>query len=126
MDRANSAENRRRFPRLTKDVSVQLKQVPDNYSVKIHNSILRDISEGGLQISSFYFYPVNFRMPVEVSMSPDRPPVQGVGRVVWVEQLPYQERYKVGIEFTELNEHSRRQLRDMAQRPSIISSRLPA
>ncbi|MBU4305497.1 MAG: PilZ domain-containing protein [Candidatus Omnitrophica bacterium] len=104
---------RRRFLRLNSDCPVQLKQMPQNYPVQIHNSISEDISEGGLQLSSFYFYPVHCKLLVELFVSQEAEPIKVVGRVVWVEQMPYQERYKVGIEFSDLNEESRVYLRQV-------------
>jgi c-di-GMP-binding flagellar brake protein YcgR len=97
---------RRRFVRVASDHPVQLKQVPNNYPIQVHNAMSQDISEGGIQLSSFYFYPVHSRMAFDIFLSRDSEPVQGVGRVVWIEQLPFQERYKVGFEFSELNDDS--------------------
>ena len=104
---------RRKFVRVSSDYPVQLKHVPQNYPIQVHNSMSQDISEGGLQLSSFYFYPVHCKMTFEIFVSQDTEPISGVGRVVWVEQLPYQDRYKVGIEFSELNDDHRTHLRQV-------------
>jgi len=108
-----AVSNRRRFTRIGSDCQVQLKQLPKNFPGQIHNTLSKDISEGGLQLSSFYFYPVNSRILMEVYLSGDSEPVKTVGKVVWVEQLPYQDRYKVGIEFSDLDEEGRGHLRQV-------------
>lgn len=107
------APERRRFVRVSADLPVKLKQIPQNNPVQIQNAISCDISEGGVQVWSFYFYPVQSRQMLEILLSPDTEPVRSVGTVVWIRQLPYQDRYKLGIEFSEMNEDGRLNLREL-------------
>lgn len=72
-----------------------------------------DCSESGIQLSSFYFYPVNSKMILEIFPSNDTEPIITLGRVVWVEQVPCQEKYKIGIEFSEMNIESRVHLKEI-------------
>ena len=104
---------RRRFVRVASDLPVQLKRLPQDFPTSINNSLAQDISEGGLRISSFYFYPVNSKVTLEVFMRQGTEPVKAVGKVVWVEQLPYQERYRVGLEFSDINEDGRAHLKEV-------------
>jgi len=98
---------RRECLRKNSDFPVQLRQMPQKSVGIIHNSMTRDFSESGIQLSSFYFYPVNSRMVLEIFPTQDMEPIMTVGRVVWVEQVPYQDRYKIGIEFSDMNDESR-------------------
>lgn len=104
---------RREFLRMSSDFPVQLRQVPQKSTGTIHNSITHDFSESGIQLSSFYFYPVNSKMILEIFPVHDMEPILTVGKVVWVEQVPYQEKYKIGIEFSEMNAESRVQLKQI-------------
>ncbi|MBI4845923.1 MAG: PilZ domain-containing protein [Candidatus Omnitrophica bacterium] len=110
---SSSVRERRRFVRVSSGCPVQIKQVPDSSPIRIHNSMLADISEGGLQLFSFYFYPVRCKFMVEVFLSPITESLKTLAKVVWIEQMPFQERYRVGIEFSNLNEAGRSSLRQM-------------
>ncbi|MBU1044930.1 MAG: PilZ domain-containing protein [Candidatus Omnitrophica bacterium] len=104
---------RRKFVRMYSDFPVQLKYMKPNTPIQIHNSLSQDLSEGGLQISSYYFYPVNSQMIVELQLNADTVPIKTVGKVVWVEQLPYQDVFKLGIEFSELSVFNQKALRQL-------------
>ena len=104
---------RRKFPRKNADFPVQLRPMSQKNAGAIHNSMTHDFSEGGMQLSSFYFYPVDSKMILKIFPLNDMEPISSVGRVVWIEQVPYQDRYKVGIEFAEMNYESRMSLKQM-------------
>ncbi|MFH2137040.1 MAG: PilZ domain-containing protein [Candidatus Omnitrophota bacterium] len=112
MNNTRMVFERRCAMRTSFDLAVKLKQVKEDFSAKIHNSFSKDLSETGIQLSSFYFYPVNSRIMLETALLKDAEPVTIVGKVVWIEQFPYQERYKVGVEFVDLSQEIQLQLRD--------------
>lgn len=111
MSGEQSGYDRRRHKRMNYNFPVQLQQLPQSSSAQIHNSISKDISEAGLQISSFYFYPVEHKMMLDLKLSEDSAPVRSLGRVIWISQIPYQEQYRIGIKFDELNEDCRLNLK---------------
>jgi len=94
---------RRKFVRMGSDFPVQLRHIKPNAPMQVHNSLSQDLSEGGIQVSSFYFYPVHSKMMVELFLNTDAASVKTIGKVVWVEQIPYQDVFKVGIEFSGLS-----------------------
>ncbi len=108
-----AVSERRKFIRIDSDFPVQLKYMKSNAPTQIHNSLSQDLSEGGMQISSFYFYPVHSKMLLELYLSLDEEPIKTVGKVVWVEQVPYQDLFKVGIEFSELSDISQTHVREL-------------
>ncbi|MFH1460506.1 MAG: PilZ domain-containing protein [Candidatus Omnitrophota bacterium] len=110
-----STWDRRQYVRVNSDFPVQINQIPRNNPVQLQNSISIDMSEGGLQLSSFYFYPVNSRIMVEIFHSQNKEPMKSMARIVWMRQLPYQDRYKVGIEFTDLSQDNRYRIKELIQ-----------
>ena len=94
---------RRKFVRVDSDFPVQLRYMKPDASMQVYNSLSQDLSEGGIQISSFYFYPVHSRMMVELYLNMYLVPVKTVGKVVWIKQLAYQDNFKVGIKFSDLS-----------------------
>ncbi|MCK4994926.1 MAG: PilZ domain-containing protein [Candidatus Omnitrophica bacterium] len=113
MTAIGTVNERRENFRKNSEFPVQLRQIPQKNAGTIHNSMTHDFSESGVQLSSFYFYPVNSKMILELFPMHEMEPIMTVGRVVWVEQVPYQERYNIGIEFSDLNDESRVHLRQI-------------
>jgi len=111
-----SGYDRRRHRRINCNFPVQLKQLSQSSTSQIHNSVSKDVSESGMQILSFYFYSVKHKIMLDLKLSEDSAPVRSLGRVIWISQIPYQEQYRIGIEFDELNEdytmHLKRVLSD--------------
>jgi len=102
---------RRTFVRVNSEFPVQLRPMHHDNPIQIHNSMSQDLSEGGMQISSFYFYPVHAKLMLELYLAIDSEPIITVGKVVWVEQVPYQDRYRVGIEFSGIEDENKTSLR---------------
>ena len=111
MVKRGSYSDRRKFVRVVSDLPVQMREMND-FSNTIHNSLSHDISEGGVRISSFYFYPVNTKVKLELFLSQSLEPVKATARIVWIEQFSYQERYEIGLQFSDINEDGRYNLQD--------------
>ena len=101
--------NRRSAVRADADFLIRLKEIFNDRTPEIHDSFTKNISETGLQVSSFNFFPVNTRLMLEASLSPQTEPVNLVGRVVWIEQIAYQDRFNLGIEIPEISDDIRTQ-----------------
>ncbi|RKY36006.1 MAG: hypothetical protein DRP78_04700 [Candidatus Omnitrophota bacterium] len=109
--------DRRKFVRIHSDFPIEVKQLPLTHQ-SVHNSLSLNISEGGVRISLFYFYPVNSKVNLTLFTAKDDLPFKALGKVSWVERVPYQERYRLGVEFVDLNDTHRNQLRRIINRIS--------
>lgn len=71
-----------------------------------------DLSEGGLKVNSAYFLPLNSPMRVQMRIMSETL-VDLSGKVVWIQQLPYSDRYQIGIEFAEesINSKAKEEIR---------------
>lgn len=58
-------------------------------------------------------FMVDARLLCEFEPDPDSGPIRLIGRVVWSNEIDYQERYNVGVEFIEMSEPVRRRLREL-------------
>lgn len=82
------------------------------------SSITADISASGTQILASEFLGLNKNLLLEFFLS--EAPVKMINafaKVIWSEQLPYTDRYRVGLEFNQINDEAKRTLSD------FISSR---
>lgn len=71
-----------------------------------------DISKGGVGLISSKFIPLNSNLVMEIALSPKSEPLLAVGKVKWVQKLGSQERYRVGMAFTDISAQAGNRLED--------------
>ncbi|MDP2939507.1 MAG: PilZ domain-containing protein [Candidatus Omnitrophota bacterium] len=76
------------------------------------NSQTMDISKGGVGLISSKFIPLNSNLVMEIALSPKSEPLLAVGKVKWVQKLGSQERYRVGMAFTDISAQAGNRLED--------------
>ncbi len=106
---------KRRFTRIDYECAVQLKELSLSAQNLLKNSFSKNISQQGLQIISFDFYPVNEKVKIEIFSSKYSSMLQVIGRVVWVTQFPYQRKYRVGIELVDISKAVYRKIKDLIE-----------
>jgi len=60
--------------------------------------LAHDVSEGGIRINSNDFIPLDTEVSLSIRLHSDHV-AELAARVVWIQKLPYAERYQVGLEF---------------------------
>ena len=104
---AMKLEEKRRFPRITF-------KAPIHYQIRggseFSNAVSNDLSLGGLNFVTDKFIAPRTSVGLEVDvlsriLSP-------IGRVTWLSPLAHSDRYKVGVEFLELDPREKNYLRD--------------
>ncbi len=108
----NLHSERRQFVRVAFDDPVQAEGVPQPMPVHSWHLLAEDLSESGLRLLSPKCFPVQSHLLIEFDSEHAAEPIRGVGRVVWVRQLPEQEEWHIGVEFTDLSERCRMQLHE--------------
>lgn len=76
------------------------------------NSQTIDISKGGVGLISSKFIPLDTNLVMEIALSPKAEPLLAVGRVKWVQKLGVQERYRVGMAFSDISQGCQSRLAD--------------
>jgi len=61
-------------------------------------SLSCDISEGGIRLNITHFLPLNTEILLRIKLNSARI-VECRGRVMWIQRIPFSERYQVGLEF---------------------------
>ncbi|MBU0633504.1 MAG: PilZ domain-containing protein [Candidatus Omnitrophica bacterium] len=94
-------DDRRKTPRVKLECPVLMRALAKPETLSLTNSFCENISELGLKVTSFNYYLMKEKVHLHL-FSPDCANLlDAVGEVVWVEKLPFQSRYKVGIRFVE-------------------------
>lgn len=84
----------------------------------MHQVLGRNISEGGLQVWADRLFAVRSRLLVEME-APEIPEgIQAVGSVVWVSPSTAEERWLLGIEFSDVGDTALARIRSLVQ-PTI-------
>lgn len=100
-------EEKRRFPRIEVHTPLryQIRGAPE-----FTNAISNDISIGGLGFINDEFIASKANLTLEFNILSRV--LNPIGSVVWSSPLPHSNRYRIGIEFLELNEKEKKYLQD--------------
>lgn len=97
--------NNRQFARLDCRVPILCKR-----GTLLENSLTRDISKGGIGLLVQKFVPKDTNLIMELSLSPKSEPLLAVGKVKWVRKLGYGDRYRLGMQFTDISQSAQNRL----------------
>ena len=110
-----SAEKRQTV-RIGWDATVVAHPIPQTIANDRWQGLTQDISEGGMRLSCGTCVPVGSRLLMSLDQDMASEPIRAIGTVVWISQLPYQDRWSVGVEFASLAEHERARLRGLMRK----------
>ena len=97
---------RREFPRLNTHIPIRF----GGEESKAQDSLTKDVGGGGVRLVSREFLPVNAKVKLEFFLTPASEPLKAVGKVVWVQKLPYSYQHDVGIQFVDVPEPTRKRI----------------
>jgi len=92
---------------------LQIKSLTMDGTQFMRNSFSNNISEIGLGITSFDFFAVDEKVHLQLFSSAWGYLLEIIGRVVWIKRLPFQDRFKIGIEFTDISEDLKQKILGM-------------
>jgi c-di-GMP-binding flagellar brake protein YcgR len=98
---------------------VKVEKVPKRSLADVENLLSEDLSEGGIRLSSPRFFSVQERMLLELDTPEEPGSIRTLGRVVWVEQSSYTDQFRLGVEFADLSELDRSDLRRIVEQRQV-------
>lgn len=104
---ADRLEDNRQFSRvkLQGPLRYQIRGTPE-----FNNTVLNNISLGGLSFNNNKFIPPNTLLTLQVDVLSRI--LNPIGRIAWASSLPRSDRYQFGIEFMEMDEAEKKYLND--------------
>ncbi|MCM8778515.1 MAG: PilZ domain-containing protein [Candidatus Omnitrophica bacterium] len=99
-------QERRKYPRVYASIPMQFRPIGE-FDKLPHDTITRDLSEGGVRFSSDKFIPVGTRIIVNVLLEGHREPLRSVAKIIWTRKQQYSDNYEVGCQFMNLPEDAR-------------------
>lgn len=82
---------------------------------RFQQSVTCDISEGGISFIADGFIPNGTYIYFQAILRTRPQPLYGIARIAWCSKEPYEEKYKVGLEFTEAGTISREDITSLIQ-----------
>ena len=107
---------RRQFVRAPFGGAVQAEPIPQPSPNRLWRLLAEDLSEGGIRLSSPELFPVESRVLLDLDTPSLDDPIRVLGKVVWVEQVPYADQWRVGVEFSDVPKDMRSRLRRIVVR----------
>jgi c-di-GMP-binding flagellar brake protein YcgR len=111
---------RRRYVRVPFDQPVQAEPIPQSSPNHLCHLLCADLSEGGVRLSSPQFFPLESLVLLDLESPPPAAAIRAVGRVAWAEQVAYEDRWRVGVEFAELSDEARALLRKLMSKGQVV------
>lgn len=105
-----SGPNRRRHKRVVYRDPVQV-TIVGSLDQHVHALLAEDVSESGLALNSAAFFAIGSRLLLELEAPDDPAPIRLLGRIVWTAQRGFEDHYRLGVEFQEVSDEAREQLR---------------
>ncbi len=121
IDRVVDKADRRRVPRIDTELYLQAREVPFSEHNQFNGCICTNISGSGACVSTFSFYPVDKNIYVEAYDGDTDYAFKVIGRVVWVEEVPSQRKFRMGIEWSDFCNEQYEHLKNLVINRSDVS-----
>jgi hypothetical protein len=95
----SEAQEKRIFQRGRFTDPVQFHSLDEQHS---GGSIACDVSEGGIRLNAGQFVPVDTELSLQIQFAKDNV-WHCIGRIVWVEEIPLNERFRFGVQFSRVD-----------------------
>jgi hypothetical protein len=114
---------RRRSVRVRFNGTVRAEQIPHVVGTKVCHLLSADLSEQGVRLSSPAFFPADALVLLDMDTPTPADPLRAVGRVAWAQQVPYGDRWRLGVELAELSDDTRLRLRKLVRQRPVVRLR---
>ena len=105
--------DKRQYIRADLRCPLQIKALSMDGTQFMRNSFSNNISQIGLGLTAFDFFAINEKVHLQLFSSAWVRLLEIVGRVVWIKRLPFQDRFKIGIEFVDISENAKQKIRSL-------------
>jgi len=113
-------QERRATPRAPIQLPVRLK---GKGVIRWAEALTKDLSPGGLRCTMYgAFWPVGTDVQFEMPLFPADDPLSGIAKVVHMGEVPYSDRFYVGLQFSLLSETASQQLKSYFKQRGTTSA----
>jgi len=82
---------------------------------RVQDTLMKDIGGGGIRLLSREFLPVDSKVKLEFFLTPASEGLMAVGKVIWIQKVPYSYQHEVGIQFVDISDTTRKRIRHFVE-----------
>ena len=82
---------------------------------RFKDTLMKDIGAGGIRLLSRDFLAVDSKLKLEFLLTPVSETLMAVGKVVWIQKLPYSYQHEVGIRFLDISKENQKKIRHFVE-----------
>jgi c-di-GMP-binding flagellar brake protein YcgR len=111
MENFISGEDKRRYKRIGASLPLEYKDLRKSSQLP-KESLLKNISEGGISFSSKEFMSLACRLVLSITLPGNPKPIKAISKVAWIRRMPVGDQYELGNQFLEIAKEDRSQIVD--------------
>ncbi len=120
MENNNLNQEQRRFRRVGADLSLEYRDLRKASELP-KNSLLRNISEGGVCFNTGEFMSLACRLVLSITLPNSDKPIKAISKVAWIKRLPMNDQYELGNQFLEISKQDKAQIMEFVRSSSDSS-----
>jgi len=109
---------KREFERIPCEFETSFKSLAGETAGPLAETVVQDISEGGIRFRSNHFIPVHHRLLFKINI-PNRKPIEAVAQPAWIRNIPALNQFELGAKFISLSDADRAIIRQLTQNASF-------
>lgn len=102
--------DKRKHPRARCEIDSSFKNLDLTASLVPSETIVQDISEGGIRFRTAHFIPVHNRLLFKIQI-PRKKCIEAMAQPAWIREIPNLSQYDIGAKFLSLSDEDREIIR---------------
>ena len=102
--------NKRQYSRVPCEIESSFRDIEEGSSRPVDETVVQDISEGGIRFRANHFIPVHDRLLFRIHI-PNQKTIEAVAQPAWIREIPSVGQYDIGARFVSLSESDRELVR---------------
>ena len=105
---------KRQFKRVACEIESSFKSLTGEVSRPLNETVVRDISEGGVRFRANHFISVHDKLLFKINI-PNHKTIEALAQPAWIRENPALNQYDIGAKFVSLSDTDRAIIRSLTQ-----------
>ncbi len=111
--------DKRKHDRSKCEIDSSFRNLDADASIPISETLIQDISEGGIRFRANHFIPVHNKLLFRIQM-PNSKYIEAVAQPAWIREIPNLSQFDIGAQFISLSDEDRRVIREFASTITVV------
>lgn len=105
--------DKRKHDRIRCEIDSSFRNLDSDVSKPISETLIQDISEGGIRFRVNHFIPVHNKLLFRIQI-PNSKSIEAVARPTWIREIPHLRQFDIGAQFISLSDEDRIVIKEFA------------